>query len=67
MVLHNAQHELAQTSESYFGKSADMSIANDGHDTSVTVAGQWARGFLTPLLTDKKFMKNTCVLLSEYL
>ncbi len=49
----------------HHGHNADSSVADDGHDTSVTVAGQWARNFLTPLLSDKHFMKNTCVLLSK--
>lgn len=35
-----------------------------GHDTSVTVAGQWTREFLTPLLNDTRFMKNTLVLVT---
>jgi hypothetical protein len=39
-------------------------IANDGHDTSVTVAGAWARSFLTPLLSNSNFMRNTLVLLT---
>ncbi|KAI0133784.1 phosphoesterase family-domain-containing protein [Xylariales sp. AK1849] len=30
-------------------------MTNDGHDTSVTVAGRWARNFLTPLLANKNF------------
>ncbi|GAP86749.1 putative acid phosphatase phoa [Rosellinia necatrix] len=30
-------------------------MTNDGHDTSVTVAGKWARGFLEPLLADARF------------
>jgi len=29
--------------------------ANDVHDSSVTVAGQWARNFLTPLLSNSNF------------
>lgn len=39
--------------------------ANDGHDTSVTTAGKWARSFLTPLLSNSNFMQKTLVLLSE--
>jgi hypothetical protein len=39
-------------------------LANDGHDTSVTTAGKWARSFLTPLLSNSHFMKRTLVLLS---
>ncbi|KAN0106188.1 phosphoesterase [Hyaloscypha variabilis] len=39
-------------------------MTNDGHDSSVTVAAQWARSFLTPLLSNSSFMKNTLVLLT---
>jgi acid phosphatase len=39
-------------------------MTSDGHDSSVTVAGQWLRGFLEPLLTDKNFMQNTLVLIT---
>lgn len=40
-------------------------VANDGHDTSVTTAGKWARSFLTPLLSNTNFLKKTLVLLSN--
>jgi hypothetical protein len=40
--------------------------ANDGHDTSVTTAGAWARSFLTPLLSNSNFMQRTLVLLSKF-
>lgn len=39
-------------------------MTSDGHDTSVTVAGAWTRTFLEPLLKDKRFMKNTLVLIT---
>ncbi|KAI1828288.1 acid phosphatase [Xylaria intraflava] len=39
-------------------------MTNDGHDTSVTVAGTWTRSFLEPLLEDKRFMQNTMVLVT---
>lgn len=39
-------------------------MTNDGHDTSVTVAGAWSKSFIEPLLTNKNFMKNTLVLLT---
>lgn len=39
-------------------------MTSDGHDTSVTVAGEWLRGFLEPLLEDKNFMQNTLVLIT---
>jgi acid phosphatase len=39
--------------------------ANDGHDTNVTVAGKWVKGFLTPLLSNTNFNSDrTLVLLS---
>lgn len=39
-------------------------MTSDGHDTSVTVAGEWTRNFLEPLLNDTRFMKNTLVLIT---
>jgi acid phosphatase len=39
-------------------------MTSDGHDTSVTVAGQWLKNFLTPLLNDKHFMQSTLVLIT---
>lgn len=39
-------------------------MTSDGHDTSVTEAGAWTRNFLEPLLDDKRFMKNTLVLVT---
>lgn len=30
-------------------------MTNDGHDTSVTTAGKWARNWLTPLLSNPNF------------
>jgi acid phosphatase len=39
-------------------------MTSDGHDSSITVAGQWANSFLTPLLNDTNFMKNTLVLIT---
>lgn len=39
-------------------------MTDDGHDTSVTVAGAWTRNFLGPLLSDKNFMQNTLVLIT---
>ncbi|KAF2867265.1 phosphoesterase family-domain-containing protein [Massariosphaeria phaeospora] len=39
-------------------------MTSDGHDSTVTVAGTWTRKFLEPLLTNKKFMKNTLVLVT---
>ncbi|KAI9651146.1 hypothetical protein NHQ30_001183 [Ciborinia camelliae] len=39
-------------------------MTSDGHDSSITVAGQWLRDFLFPLLEDENFMKNTLVLVT---
>ncbi|EFQ31499.1 phosphoesterase [Colletotrichum graminicola] len=39
-------------------------MTDDGHDTSVTVAGGWTRRFLEPLLSDARFMRNTLVLVT---
>ncbi|KAJ2971567.1 hypothetical protein NQ176_g7629 [Zarea fungicola] len=39
-------------------------MTSDGHDSGVTVAGQWARFFLEPLLTNPNFMQNTLVLVT---
>lgn len=39
-------------------------MTDDGHDTSVAIAGRWAKNFLTPLLTNKNFTNNTLVLLT---
>jgi acid phosphatase len=39
-------------------------MTSDAHDTSVTVAGEWLRNFLGPLLDDKNFMQNTMVLIT---
>jgi len=39
-------------------------MTNDGHDTSVTQAGEWTRGFLEPLLSNPNFLSRTLVLLS---
>jgi len=39
-------------------------MTSDGHDSSITVAGVWLRGFLEPLLKDSRFMKDTLVLIT---
>lgn len=39
-------------------------MTSDGHDTDITTAGKWLGKFLTPLLDDKKFMKNTLVVIT---
>jgi acid phosphatase len=39
-------------------------MTNDGHDTTVTFAANWAKNFLTPLLNNTYFMDNTLIVLS---
>ncbi|KAH7386283.1 phosphoesterase family-domain-containing protein [Cadophora sp. MPI-SDFR-AT-0126] len=39
-------------------------MTNDGHDTSVTIAGEWMRSFIVPLLSNPHFMKRTLVLIT---
>jgi len=39
-------------------------MTSDGHDTSVTVAGVYLRGFLEPLLDNPHFMQDTLVLIT---
>lgn len=39
-------------------------MTNDAHDTNLTFAAKWSRGFLEPLLTNEYFMNNTLVILS---
>ncbi|KAF2141019.1 uncharacterized protein K452DRAFT_229413 [Aplosporella prunicola CBS 121167] len=39
-------------------------MTSDGHDTSVTTAGEWTRRFVEPLLENEKFMQNTLVLIT---
>ena len=39
-------------------------MTSDGHDTSVTVAGQWTRAFLEPLLENPRFANRTLVLVT---
>ncbi len=43
---------------------SDLALANDGHNSSVTVAGAWAKRFLTLFLSNPNFMQNTLILLS---
>ncbi|CZT04846.1 related to phosphate-repressible acid phosphatase precursor [Rhynchosporium graminicola] len=40
-------------------------MTNDGHDSSVTVAGNFVRSFVEPLLSNPHFMKRTLVLISK--
>lgn len=39
-------------------------MTNDGHDSTIKVAGQWSRDFLEPLLSNDYFMNDTLVLLT---
>lgn len=39
-------------------------MTSDGHDSSVTVAGQWTKGFLEPLLSNSYFMDRTLILVT---
>ncbi|KAK7987412.1 hypothetical protein PG989_007727 [Apiospora arundinis] len=39
-------------------------MTSDAHDSDIQTAGTWTRNFLEPLLEDKKFMKNTLVLVT---
>lgn len=39
-------------------------MTNDGHDSSITVAGQWTRDFLEPLMSNEYFMHNTLILVT---
>jgi hypothetical protein len=39
-------------------------MTSDGHDTSVTTAGNWTRDFMAPLLNDSTFMQDTLVLIT---
>lgn len=39
-------------------------MTSDGHDSSATVAGTWARDLLEPLLTNRYFMEDTLVLIT---
>lgn len=39
-------------------------MTNDGHDTSVTVAGKFCKRFLAPLLENKYFMDRTLILIT---
>lgn len=39
-------------------------MTDDGHDSSVTVAGDFVARFLTPLLSNPKFLQNTLVLVT---
>jgi acid phosphatase len=52
----------ANTLPQYAHLSPDM--LNDGHNTSLQYAANWTQAFLTPLLANDQFMKNTLILLT---
>lgn len=57
------QHDVeANTLPQYAHLSPNM--LNDGHNTSLAYATNWTRSFLTPLLANEEFMKNTLILLT---
>ncbi len=39
-------------------------MTNDGHDTTITFAANWAQLFLSPLLNNTYFMNNTLIVLT---
>jgi hypothetical protein len=39
-------------------------LVNDGHDSTIDVAGNWSRSFLAPLLNNTSFMNRTLVLVT---
>ncbi|KAG6830938.1 hypothetical protein H0H92_013866 [Tricholoma furcatifolium] len=41
-------------------------MTNDGHDTSVTFAGTWLNGWLTPLLSNSNFNDNKTLILVTF-
>lgn len=52
----------ANTLPQYMHISPDM--MNDGHNTSLAFAANWTSSFLTPLLSNAKFMEKTLILLT---
>lgn len=52
----------ADTLPQYAHLSPDM--LNDGHNTSLQYAANWTQSFLTPLLSNEKFMNRTLILLT---
>lgn len=39
-------------------------MTNDAHDTNITFAAKWLRGWLTPLLNDSYFMDETLIVIT---
>jgi acid phosphatase len=57
------QYDVAEnTLPQYAHLSPDM--LNDGHNTSLAYATNWTQSFLTPLLANEQFMKDTLILLT---
>jgi acid phosphatase len=52
----------ANTLPQYAHMSPDM--LNDGHNTTLEYAANWAQSFITPLLANEQFMEKTLVLLT---
>jgi hypothetical protein len=48
------------------GANRRVPLANDGHDSSVTVAGAWAASFLTPLLSNKNFNTDRTLIILTF-
>jgi hypothetical protein len=46
------------------GSFITPNMTDDGHDTTVTFAANWARTFLEPLLNNSYFMNNTLIVLT---
>ncbi|KAL4929490.1 acid phosphatase PHOa [Aspergillus undulatus] len=39
-------------------------MTNDAHDTNITFAAKWLRGWISPLLENEYFMNNTAILIT---
>lgn len=39
-------------------------MTNDGHDTNITYAGEWLRGWLPHLLNNSYFMNDTLLMIT---
>jgi hypothetical protein len=65
VVVHHPQHGMS-SHQRIINPILSVLQTSDGHDTSVTVAGQWCRDFLEPLINDKKssFWDRTLVLIT---
>jgi hypothetical protein len=43
---------------------SNLILVNDGHDSTIDIAGNWSRSFLAPLLNNTSFMNRTLVLVT---